>query len=85
LTDTPGRDVACCQIYRRCLWFKIDGELVLQLHDELVAEVRRDQAEQAANLIEQAMTAAFLKVFPNAPVNGLLKVKIVKKWGEAKG
>jgi DNA polymerase-1 len=62
----------------------IDGGLVLQLHDELVAEVHADQAEQAATLIEQAMTAAFLKVFPNAPVNGLLKVRIVKKWGEAK-
>jgi DNA polymerase-1 len=63
----------------------IDGGLVLQLHDELVAEVRADQAELAKALIEQAMTAAFLKVFPDAPVNGLLKVKIVKKWGEAKG
>jgi DNA polymerase I-like protein with 3'-5' exonuclease and polymerase domains len=63
----------------------IDGGLVLAVHDELVAEVREDQAEQAAKLIEQAMTAAFLKVFPNAPTNGLVKVKIVKKWGEAKG
>jgi DNA polymerase-1 len=63
----------------------IGGGLVLAVHDELVAEVREDQAQQAAKLIEQAMTATFLRVFPDAPVNGLVKVMIVKKWGEAKG
>jgi DNA polymerase I-like protein with 3'-5' exonuclease and polymerase domains len=62
----------------------IDGGLVLAVHDELVLEVRAEQARQAAELLTQAMVEAFLKVFPNAPVNRLVKTEIAGSWGEVK-
>jgi site-specific DNA-methyltransferase (adenine-specific) len=59
----------------------INGGLVLFVHDELVAEVQRDQATRAAELLRTSMQQAFTAVFPDAPVNGLVEIKIRDTWG----
>jgi DNA polymerase-1 len=62
----------------------IPGRLVLAVHDEWVLEVPEERAKEAATLLERAMVQAFSEYFPKAPVNGLVDVKIVRAWGEAK-
>jgi DNA polymerase I-like protein with 3'-5' exonuclease and polymerase domains len=63
---------------------KIDGGLVLFIHDEIGAEVIAHQAEQARALLTQAMTEAFAMVFPEAPLNNLVASGIGQSWGAAK-
>ena len=63
----------------------IDGGPVAWLHDEIVLEVREDQAERAAEILKQAMIEAFVEIFPGAPINGLVEPHIGSSWGEAKG
>jgi DNA polymerase I len=62
----------------------IDGGPVCWVHDEIVLEVREDQAERAAEILKQAMVDAFLEIFPGAPTAGLIKPKICKNWGGGK-
>ena len=63
----------------------IDGGPVAWLHDEIVLEVRVEQAEQAAEILKQSMIDGFAETFPGAPLNGLVKLKIGESWGAAKG
>ena len=53
-------------------------------HDEIVLEVREEDAERAAALLEQAMTLAFEEIFPGAPLNNLVSVHAGRNWGETK-
>ena len=62
----------------------IDGGPVAWLHDEIVLEVREDQAERAAEILKQAMIDGFAETFPGAPLNGLVEPHIGLNWGEAK-
>jgi DNA polymerase-1 len=62
----------------------IDGGPVAWLHDEIVIEVREDQAEQAAQILKQSMIDGFAETFPGAPLNGLVEPHIGASWGEAK-
>jgi DNA polymerase-1 len=62
----------------------IDGGLVAWLHDEIVIEVREDQAERAAEILKQSMIDGFAETFPGAPLNGLVEPHIGANWGEAK-
>ena len=62
----------------------IDGGPVCWVHDEIVLEVREDQAERAAEILKQAMIDAFVEIFPGAPTAGLIKPKICKNWGGGK-
>ena len=62
----------------------LDGGLVLSVHDELVLEVREDQAGQARALLERSMIVAFNIVFPNAPTRGLVEVRRGTSLGAAK-
>jgi DNA polymerase-1 len=63
---------------------KIDGGLVLFIHDELGAEVVEHQAEQARVLLTTAMTEAFSMVFREAPLNKVVASAIGRSWGAAK-
>ena len=47
-------------------------------------EVREEDAERAAALLEQAMTLAFDEIFPGAPLNNLVSVHAGRNWGETK-
>ena len=62
----------------------IDGGPVAWLHDEIVLEVREDQAERAAEILKQSMIDGFAETFPGAPLNGLVEPHIGSNWGEAK-
>lgn len=57
-----------------------DG-LVLVVHDELVAEVDADAAEEAAGLISDGMMAAAHEVLGDVPA--AVDVAIRERWGEA--
>ena len=63
----------------------IEGGPVAWLHDEIVLEVRKDQAERAAEILKQSMTDGFAETFPGAPLNGLVEPHIGLNWSEAKG
>ncbi len=60
----------------------IDGGPVAWLHDEIVAEVREDQAELAATILKQAMIDGFVEIFPGAPINGLVEPHVATSWDQ---
>ena len=60
----------------------IEGGPVAWLHDEIVLEVRDDQAEQAAEILKQAMIDGFIETFPDAPINGLVEPHVAASWAE---
>ena len=60
----------------------IDGGPVAWLHDEIVLEVRDDQAELAAEILKQGMIDGFLETFPDAPIDGLVKPHVGMSWAE---
>jgi DNA polymerase I-like protein with 3'-5' exonuclease and polymerase domains len=62
----------------------LPGTLVASLHDELLLLVEEDQAERAAEVLVEQMTAAFIRWFPNEPTTGLVSAKICRSWDEAK-
>ena len=62
----------------------IEGGPVAWLHDEIVLEVREDQAERAAEILKQSMIDGFGETFPGAPLNGLVEPHIGLNWSEAK-
>jgi DNA polymerase I-like protein with 3'-5' exonuclease and polymerase domains len=57
---------------------------VASLHDELLLLVDEDEAEHAAELLVEQMTAAFMRWFPDEPTVGLVSAKICKSWSDAK-
>ena len=44
--------------------YGIAGGPVIWCHDEIVLEVREEDGERAASLLEQAMTRTFDRIFP---------------------
>jgi DNA polymerase I len=63
---------------------KIDGGLVANVHDELIVEVRKDHAITAKEILETAMTDAFTETFLDAPISGLVDVKVGETWADIK-
>jgi DNA polymerase-1 len=62
----------------------IDGGPVLWMHDEIVLEVRADQADEAALILKQAMIDGFAETFPGAPLGGLVEPHIGASWAAGK-
>ena len=62
----------------------IAGGPVIFCHDEIVIEVPEEAAEKAAELLEEAMTVAFVTIFPGAPTNGLVTAKPGRSWEDTK-
>jgi DNA polymerase-1 len=58
----------------------ISGGPVLFVHDEIVLEVREADAVHAGALLVEAMTRAFAATFPNAPLAGLVELRIQAAW-----
>jgi len=54
--------------------------LILQIHDELVAEVKEEFAEFCQGIMESSMLMAGEKIIPGIPVK--VEVKIGKKWSD---
>jgi DNA polymerase-1 len=61
-----------------------DEGLILTVHDELLLEVRTENAERAREILQQTMIEAFEAMFPGAPVNGLVSATIGHNWSECK-
>jgi DNA polymerase-1 len=60
----------------------LDAQLILQIHDELLVECAEDIAEQVEALMVEHMTAAWLEIFPDAPVGDLIDVAIRPCWAK---
>lgn len=65
-------------------WGGIDAKLVHIVHDELIAEVRADQAPQAKEIMERAMRVAARERFPTIPMTKLVDGNIGHTWKDAK-
>jgi DNA polymerase I len=63
----------------------IEGGIVAWVHDEIVVEVCVEQADEAAEILKQAMIDGFAETFPGAPLKGLVEPHIGMTWSEAKG
>jgi DNA polymerase-1 len=55
--------------------------LIACVHDELLLEVREEHAERAREILQQEMTAAFVRLFSDAPTTGLVDIKTGPNWG----
>ena len=71
-------------VYRAFREANIRGGLIPTVHDELVAEVHRDDAEHTREIMQCEMTCAFEQSFPGAPTAGLLEIGIGSNWRTAK-
>jgi DNA polymerase I-like protein with 3'-5' exonuclease and polymerase domains len=63
---------------------ELDAEILLQVHDEIVVEAAEDVALEAGARLAAAMTAAWVEVFPGEPADGIVDVKTVRCWADAK-
>ena len=68
---------AIAEIHRRS-----PGILVAIIHDELLAEVLEDRADEAVVVLRECMTDAFAETFPGAPLPGIVDVKLGRSWAE---
>jgi DNA polymerase-1 len=59
-----------------------DYGLVCCIHDELLLEVPKNMIEEAKAILEKVMIEAFELTFPDAPTNGLVKIKMGLNWSE---
>jgi len=64
---------------------KIDGYLVMTVHDELIAEVREKHAKLALATMTGTMAAAAVRLFPGIPQFKLVEGGIGDNWKSAKG
>ena len=70
--------------YTRLKGSAIRGGLVASIHDELLLEVRENDAESARALLEETMTEAFELTYPGAPTVKLVDTKIGRSWADVK-
>ena len=60
---------------------RIEGGLILFVHDEIAIETRQEDAEAARRILTDAMVSAFAETFPDAPLNGVVSVRTGDSWG----
>ena len=58
------------------------AKLIATVHDELVLECPTPLVDEVKHLVTDAMTAAFVRLFPEAPTNGLVDAGSGASWGE---
>lgn len=62
----------------------LQGRIVLCLHDELLVHVPQEHAEQAAALVDRALTDAARRWLGGEQVRFVADTSIVRRWSEAK-
>jgi len=62
----------------------LPGALIASVHDELLLEVDANSADEAADVLAEQMLNAFVRWFPEAPTTGVVEVKTVNNWSDAK-
>ncbi len=60
------------------------ARIINSVHDEIIVEVNKEDADFAKILVEHSMVYGMTQVFPKATINGLAVAKICDKWGEGK-
>ena len=58
------------------------AKLIGTVHDELVIECPTQLVDETKERVVNAMTAAFTRLFPEAPIDGLLDAVSGPSWGE---
>lgn len=61
------------------------GSIVLCLHDELLVQVRADDAQRVAAALVPALERTATRWFRGAPVRFVADVLVVPRWSDAKG
>ena len=59
-----------------------NAKLLASVHDELVLECPTPLVDEIKQLVADTMTAAFTRLFPEAPINGLVDAASGPSWGE---
>jgi len=70
--------------HKRLREARLDASLVATVHDELLIEARDSDAEAAAEILQGAMTDAFVMTFPGFPTINLIEVQTGCSWAELK-
>jgi DNA polymerase-1 len=63
-------------------WGPESALMLSTIHDALIDEVINQKADKVLQLMEHDMVAAYLDVFPGAPVEGLVEGGVGNNWGE---
>jgi DNA polymerase-1 len=71
-------------VHARLLAANIRGGLIASVHDEILLEVRQNDAAAACETLQQAMVDAFVMTFPGAPTRGVATAKLGHTWAEVK-
>jgi DNA polymerase-1 len=58
----------------------LNAKIILSIHDEILLEVSRKDAEKAEEALTQSMIDGFLQLLPDAPTRGMVKSYISEKW-----
>ena len=61
-----------------------DARLIAQVHDEIIVEAASGSITASADIMSQAMTSAFLEMFPGAPTMDLVDIKTGNSWADLK-
>ena len=71
--------IAMNTVYARLEELKLDAKIVLQVHDELILEVKEEEKEEAKKILKESMENATKLQIP-------LKVEVTdaKSWYDAK-
>lgn len=64
------------------MWGSLDAKLVHIVHDELIADVAEDDADEADKVMTKAMTHAAVSLYPDIPRRGLVGGGIGDNWGD---
>ncbi len=60
----------------------LDAVPVAVVHDEVILETARQDADEAARILEECMVAGMLDVFPDAATDGLVEAGIGRSWAD---
>jgi len=71
-------------VYRRLHTEGLGAIMVAQIHDELILEADRQDADTVSTILKAEMTKAFNGTFPDAPIGDLVAVHVGASWGKLK-
>lgn len=77
-TAAEGFKLAMIDLHRELQ--AIDGQGVLVIHDEYIAEVPEERAEEARVIVQRTMEAAMARVIPSVPI--VAEAHIAGSWAE---
>ena len=60
------------------------AKLASCIHDEVIVECKDWDVDAVTKLVEESMVFGMLKLFPDAPVNGLVEAHSALSWADAK-